>query len=682
MFTLFSFCSSQNGGWRDLSRSKYRLNKGDTQLDLTYESNKPTSGQDSPAQFDPLSQQKGALHTPHHVSDVLSEITYYVYKARRTSKSILCKYVRNRWVPAEYPSSMQRLVEWTPDECIPEFFTDSNIFTSIHEDLPDLQLPSWCDDPQDFIQWHRQCLESPRVSERLQSWIDLTFGYKLSGSSAVRAKNVCLNLVDNHTDLRDGGVIQLFTSPHPCKMSQNSHWDSKNPPNLVPTYRVHHLSEDSDSDSEENSSNRLSLSEEPLLTSKSIALPKTFDALSLLNDTEQIHSFVSKINSKIDKNNEQQKKFSFNKTLMTRRMVRDMQVLGCLIMELFLPKKYLTLGCPSDLKSRYDLAIHILRNEPNSIPHCIKEAVRLLLLPNVDKSDGTFEINDQDRYPIISDNAGLPPPSTFQFLTPTLSPFDFPKCFEVFSRILRVHNDIENSTIDARRYDAHKMTAEVEEKIAETIVKTLASDLLPVIDDLKLSEIDIIMPKLRQLYEDQSTAIMMAWVTFEPIAKLLGSHRAIEYLLQSIVNIYENNAQTTKHLKLYHRTFLGNVMVRFTMKIFLKYFTENIIEAVGGYKDFADHHGGLQRDWTSPTQDSPQSLVTTPSKISLEPHQNHQRETPKEPAKTPNEEFAEGEVFAFDNEEEPSKLQSSSMEPLETKNDIEVPSGKESIIIL
>ena len=41
-------------------------------------------------------------------------------------------------------------------------------------------------------------------------------------------------------------------------------------------------------------------------------------------------------------------------------------------------------------------------------------------------------------------------------------------------------------------------------------------------------------------------------------------------------------------------------MVRFTMKVFLKYFTENIVEAVGGYKDFADRHGGLQRDWTSP----------------------------------------------------------------------------------
>jgi len=160
--------SSPNDGFRDLTKTKYRLNKGDQQLDLTYDMTRTDSVCNDSAQ------------TPFHVSDFLSDITYFVYKARRTDKSVLCRLVRHRFVPAHYPSSLERLYSWTPDECIPEFYTDPEIFKSIHDDLPDLELPSWCTSAADFIKIHRRVLESRIVSEQLHHWIDLTFGYKVS----------------------------------------------------------------------------------------------------------------------------------------------------------------------------------------------------------------------------------------------------------------------------------------------------------------------------------------------------------------------------------------------------------------------------------------------------------------------------------------------------------------------
>jgi len=199
-------------GYRDLSKSKHRLNKGDQQLDFTYQNARD--------------QLKGNPHIdqvfPHHVGDLLSDVTYYMYLSRQTPKELLCSRVRPRWVPGEYPSSIKKLYEWTPDECIPEFYTDPNLFKSIHDDLPDLAVPSWCSGIDDFVKYHRSILEGDYVSAHLHNWIDIIFGYKLQGDAAVKAKNIHLALVDGHTTIYNHGIVQLFTSAHPKKMLFNS----------------------------------------------------------------------------------------------------------------------------------------------------------------------------------------------------------------------------------------------------------------------------------------------------------------------------------------------------------------------------------------------------------------------------------------------------------------------------
>ena len=199
-------------GFRDLTRSKFRLNKGDDQLNFTYNNARDEVRRGADADSAP---------TPHHVGDILTDVTYYVYKARMTPREVLCTHVRPRWVPEEYPASMEKMYMWTPDECIPEFFTDPLLFHSIHPDLPDLALPGWCDSPESFVAAHRQILEGDYVSSQLHHWIDLTFGYKLSGEAAVRAKNVYISLVDKHKNPKNHGIVQLFRASHP-KRAQGS----------------------------------------------------------------------------------------------------------------------------------------------------------------------------------------------------------------------------------------------------------------------------------------------------------------------------------------------------------------------------------------------------------------------------------------------------------------------------
>ena len=213
IFPWVSDFSHPTRSFHDLTKSKYRLNKGDDQLNFAYTSAKEEARRGGLDQEPPIA---------HHVGDVLTDVTYYVYKARRTPREVLCTHVRPRWVPEEYPVSMEKLYLWTPDESIPEFYTDPEIFISIHTDLPDLALPTWCPSPEAFIKFHRHTLEGDYVSSQLHHWIDLIFGYKLSGEAAVRAKNVYVSLVDKHKNPKNHGIVQLFKTSHPKRASTRS----------------------------------------------------------------------------------------------------------------------------------------------------------------------------------------------------------------------------------------------------------------------------------------------------------------------------------------------------------------------------------------------------------------------------------------------------------------------------
>ncbi|XP_072382796.1 WD repeat-containing protein 81 [Diabrotica undecimpunctata] len=661
------FSSTCGKNWRDLKKSKYRLNKGDHQLDLTYDNSQS--------------------QIPHHVSDVLSPITYYVYMARTTPKSVLCKNVRTIWVPAEYPSSIQRIQEWTPDECIPEFYTDPSVFRSIHDDLDDLAVPSWASDPEEFIEIHRKALESPNVSEKLHYWIDLTFGYKLSGHPAVRARNVCLNLADDHENLTKSGLVQLFTHPHPLK-AVDSPYFGKTPPKIFigklvkPRSRGRSnssIQEPITSDEERFSyelpsrilsRSRSSLYEEPHRSTRSsstqrceinnanrvseqaqgavsdvIYLPKDYKPEFLLDSLEKRDHFFSKTfcrnytdnipnvkpdaqyalvqnaftNMMFSENLDDRSRQRSPKLLqpyqkpnqsdcivtcnyidiISSRRIKELKVLGCLILEVFMAKQLRpvgSIGSNVSLENRLAYCLSIISR--CDIPPCISYIVNLLLQP------------EKEEYSAVTD-MGLPPPSASLLLEPLMHcTVPFSKHFPYLYELLRNLKEFKSVAIELNILyhfdcDGH-MCSEYEniektkilfaQNIAECKVKMCAKQL-----DLLLDEIDtntdneivnIILPHIKELIEDPPTSVLAAWYLFEPISRVLGPQKTSKYLLEPILKLYENECVDThlpyikKIAKLYHHSFLLCLMVRLGLKVFLENFVVPLVEAVGGYKDY------------------------------------------------------------------------------------------------
>lgn len=116
-------------------------------------------------------------------------------------------------------------------------------------------LPPWAkQDTREFIRVHRQALECDYVSQHLHQWIDLIFGCKQQGNSAVEAVNVFHHLfyegnvdIYNIDDpLKKNATIgfinnfgqipkQLFKKPHPSKkMQSNRHTIMDTSPLLTP----------------------------------------------------------------------------------------------------------------------------------------------------------------------------------------------------------------------------------------------------------------------------------------------------------------------------------------------------------------------------------------------------------------------------------------------------------------
>lgn len=105
---------------------------------------------------------------------------------------------------------------------------------------------------------------------------------------------------------------------------------------------------------------------------------------------------------------------------------------------------------------------------------------------------------------------------------------------------------------------------------------------------LNSEAVELLIPNIQEMFESQHTALLATWHLFGIVARALGPQQTCKHLLKYLTSVFNTDTPSPKHLKLFHRTFLLQLIVGLGLHIFLMHFTSILIETIGGCKDYSD----------------------------------------------------------------------------------------------
>lgn len=324
------------------------------------------------------------------------------------------------------------------------------------------------------------------------------------------------------------------------------------------------------------------------------------------------------------------------KQFVTESRKKDMIVIGCLIVEIFLHTHMRPLRSSSNsFVDRYNSCRTVLKYNIHNLPKCVTYIASLLL--NIDQPTLNLRAElplktakDSDVARKVITEKGLPFPTPSQLLQPFLMQhlIPFPQTFGVlYSLLMTLHeyqltsNELnvlymyECDGVECDKYqNVDKTKLYFTQRVAEGKIQACVAHLDTLLTQLtcfnQFDILDIFLSHYVELLENRDTSVLAAWYLFDTVSKALGPTETRKKILKHILNLYEDDevavykldqslindkeaANTStgslpnrqKFVKLYHNIFLLQLMVRLGLRCFLDNFTQHLVEAVGGYKD-------------------------------------------------------------------------------------------------
>lgn len=212
------------------------------------------------------------------------------------------------------------------------------------------------------------------------------------------------------------------------------------------------------------------------------------------------------------------------------------------------------------------------------------KAVEMLLQSDEPTSQKTTgDVN----YPIVN-WLGLSPPTPVLLLHPMLDVLPFPNYFpDLYTCLcqLKVKDDDIEQVKRSSNYPPFERQ-KVIKVIAREKVKILQIFLETFQGRLNQEALELLLPYVEDLFRDDVTAIPAAWSLFNLIGQEIGPIETSVRFLQHLVRLFNGDTPSPKLMKMYHKTFLIQMLLRLGLQTFLSNFATLLVEAVAGYKNY------------------------------------------------------------------------------------------------